>query len=114
VRAEARGRADDGAEVTGIGHAVQGGDERQLPSFGRALQQVIGVRVFVGPHAQREALVQRAAGEPVQLGGAGLEHRHAASGGQLDGLGHPLIAGDPGRRRTGPRRARWRAATQRY
>ena len=73
-------------------------------------QQVVGVRVVVGPDAERQALVQRAAGEPVQLGGADFEHRHAAVGSQLDGLLDPVVAGDPspdiqgGRRHAGPER----------
>ena len=102
--------------LRGIGHAVQGGDERQLARVRGAGQQVVGVRVVVGPHPQGQALVHRAAGEPVQLGGAGLEDRHAAVGGQLDGLVDPLVAGDPGpdvqhgRGHAGPQRLDHRVA----
>jgi hypothetical protein len=54
--------------------------------------------------------VQRAAGVPVQFGGAGLQHGYAAVGGQLDGLADPVVVLDPAsdvqdrRRDSGPER----------
>ncbi len=71
------------------------------------------MRVVVGPHAQGQALVQRAAGEPVQLGGAGLEDRHAAVGGQLDRLVDPLVAGDPAPKSSDVQRGRGHPGAQR-
>ena len=74
------------------------------------------MRVVVGADTQRQALVQRAAGEPVEFGGAGLEHGHPAVRGQLDGLADPLVvlhadADVQGRRgHAGPQRLHHRVA----
>src|SRR5271157_1936616 len=97
VRAERGRRTHHRAQVARVGDAVQGGDQRQLPGIGGPGEQVVGMRVVVGTHAERQALVQGAAGEPVEFGGAGLEHRHAPVGGELDGLADPLVV-----LRTGP------------
>ena len=48
-----------------------------LAGVGGPGEQVVGVRVVVRPDPERQALVQRAAGEPVELGRAGLEHGQA-------------------------------------
>ena len=78
-------------QVARIGDAVQGGDQRRWTGVGGAGEQVVGMRVVVGADPECQALVQRAAGEPVEFGGAGLEHGHAAVGGELDGLADPLV-----------------------
>ena len=96
MRAERGRRTRHRPQVARVGDAVQGDDQRQLAGVGGAGEQVVGVRVVVGAHPQRQALVQRAAGEPVELGGAGLEHGHAPVGGELDGLADPLVVLDPG------------------
>ncbi len=47
------------------------------------------MRVVVGRHLQADALVQHAAGHPVELGAAHLQHRHAAVGGAYSLLRFP-------------------------
>ena len=114
--AERGRRTHHRAQVARVGDAVQGGDQRQLPGVGGPGEQVVGMRVVVGAHPQRQALVQRAAGEPVEFGGAGLEHGHAPVGGELDGLADPLVVLHPGadvqghRGHAGPQRLDHRVA----
>jgi hypothetical protein len=49
------------------------------------------VGVLVGRDLQADALVQRTAGHPVELGPADLQQRQAPVAGQLHGLGDPLV-----------------------
>ena len=49
------------------------------------------MRVVVGPHPERQALVQRAARQPLELGHARLQHRHAPVGRELHRLADPLV-----------------------
>ena len=91
VRVEGGSRADDGAQVARVGHAVQRHDQRRPARVAGEVEQVVGVRVVVRRHLQADALVQRALGHPVELGLADLEQRQPAVGGQLHGLGDPLV-----------------------
>jgi hypothetical protein len=95
VRAERRRGTHDGTQVARVGDAVQGGDQGQLPGVSGPGQQVVGMRVVIGPDPQGQALVQRAAGEPVQFGGARLQDGYPAVGGQLDGLAYPIVVLHP-------------------
>ena len=96
VTAERRDRADDGAEVTRVGDSVQRHDQRFLAAGPGALQQVVGVGVVVRPDLQGQALVHRAAGQPVQFGPARLDHRDPHVGGEPDHLVEPRVGAVPG------------------
>ena len=95
VRPERCGRTHDSAEVTRIGDAVEGDDERRLALVARESGQVVRVRVRVGRHLQAEALVHRAGREPVELGARTLQDRQPRVGGELDRLANPVVGVDP-------------------
>jgi hypothetical protein len=54
------------------------------------------MRVAVRRHLQREALVQRPTGDPVQVVARHLQDRDPGLGRQRDGLGDPIVGGHPG------------------
>ncbi len=51
--------------------------------------------VGIRPDPQRQALVHRAAGQPVKLGPASLHDRDPGVGGQFDRLADPLVRVQP-------------------
>ena len=64
------------------------------PGVGRLrgdLEELVGMRVLVGRHGERDALVQRAARDPVEVAAGHLQDRHARLGGQVHGLGDAFV-----------------------
>ena len=94
-RAERRGGPHHGSEVPRVGHAVKRDDERESRplSFGK----ILGMCVLVGAHPQRDALVDRAARQPVKLGRPRLKYRDPRLRRQLHGLRDPLVLLRPAR-----------------
>ena len=95
VRAERRHRAQDGAEVAGVGDAVEGDEQRldllQVGALARLLEQVVGVEVVERRHREREALVHGAVGHPVDVAARHLHHRDPALGGAADRLADAVV-----------------------
>ena len=94
--AEGRDRPRDRAEIARVGDAVERHDQRRHILVAGDVDQVVRVRVAVPPDPQRDALVNRAAAEPVQLRPARLYDRDAEVGGQHHGLTDPLVLIEPG------------------
>ena len=66
--------------------------ERRLAGLLGAGEQVVGVGVLVRRDPRREALVDRAVGEPVELVAGHLEQADAPLGGELERLAQPAVA----------------------
>ena len=114
--AEGGDRPATAPRLRGIGHAVERDDERLLARVRAACDQVGWVGVGVSLDPQRQALVDRAAGDPVQLRPARLDDRDPGVSGQHYGLPDPLVVVEPrpdvqrGRRDTGAQRLQHRVA----
>ena len=76
VAAEGSGRAQDGAEVARVGHAVER-HQRAPAADPPTVRRSSGWAYSYGRHLQHEALVRRQAAEPVELAARRLEHRDA-------------------------------------
>jgi hypothetical protein len=57
VRLVARATGSRGAEIAWIGDVVQGHQQRGFRGAAGGLEQIVGVRVAVGRHLQRHALM---------------------------------------------------------
>ena len=118
VPAERPDRADHRAEVARVGHPVQRDDQAGLGRLGGQLQQLVGVGVGVRRHLQRDALVQRTAGDPVEVAARHLQDRDAEVGREVHRLGDPLVGGradhdvQRGGRHPGPQALQHRVAAE--
>ncbi len=87
MTAERGDRADDGAEVAGIGDVVQGHQQGGGAVASRLGQQVVGVGVGVRRHLQRDALMESVGGDPIQIVTRHFEYRNPRIGCDPYGLG---------------------------
>ena len=95
VRTEGVRRAEDRAEVAGIGDAVEGNQQRRLEAIRGDAQQLIDLGVLVRRDGQRHTLMHGMVGHAVEVRAAGLRDRQAARGGQSHDLAHPLVGVEP-------------------
>ena len=77
--------------LRGSSDRVQRHDQRLGVRGQRGGEQIVGVGVLVRRQLQRDALVHRPAGQPVQLDPGDLEQRGAAVGGQLEDVAQPVV-----------------------
>ena len=91
VRAERPGRPQHRTEVARVGHAVERDDQRRAVRLRRGVEQVVVVRVLVRGHLDGDALVDRAVGQPVELGAADLEQRVVRVAGGADDLARAVV-----------------------
>src|SRR5690606_1470738 len=94
VGAEGGGGAGDGAEVAGVGDAVEGDDERGFGRFVGQVDEVRRVGVVVGRDLQGDALVDGALGEPVELVAGDLHEGDPAVGGDFDAVTYAVVVVD--------------------
>src|SRR5690606_21566149 len=94
VGAEGGGGAGDGAEVAGVGDAVEGDDERGFGRFVGQVDEVRRVGVVVGRDLQGDALVDGALGEPVELVAGDLHEGDPAVGGDFDAVSYAVVVVD--------------------
>ena len=78
VGAEGLGAAHDGAQVVGIGDAVEGHQQGRFPQLTATVDEAVEVEGVGGGHLQHDALVHGPTGELTQPRPGDLLHQHAA------------------------------------
>ena len=103
MAAERSGRPGDRTQVARVRDPVESDDQRRLAPRRRSRRQVGGVGVLIRGDPQRQALVDRASGQPVQFRPSRLDHRDAGLRRQGDRLAHAVVDVQPRARVQGDR-----------